>query len=237
MILELAQGKTNRPVAATLKDLHETLANYEDSKMPSSQRRFLMRAVQALFPGEEQFPTLAAEDLAALYLEAAPTDVNSSRLVPTSLPGIWQFASAHGRVITLHRTDGLIKRMRAAASSPILPADVRLNLFRPGQESNQALFSLAAGANFPGWRLGLSLADQQIFQTASQGRVTRYLWIGVLVISSAVILGSLALGMVRRQMTLTQLRNDLVANVTHELKTPVSVSVKRLTKMWQTMNA
>jgi len=93
-----------------------------------------MRAVQALFPGEEQFPTLAAEDLAALYLEARPTDVSASRLVPTFLYQVFGNLPQLTAVITLHRTDGLIKRMRAAASSPILPADVRLNLFRPGQE-------------------------------------------------------------------------------------------------------
>jgi len=190
--------------------------------MTSAQRRFLMRSVQGLFPDHGQFPTLAAEDLAALYLEAGRTASDASGLRPAALPGVWQFTSAHGRVITLHRSDALIKRMRAAASSEILPADVRLNFFTPGQESDKALLSLPAGASFPGWRLGLALTDQHIFQTASQQRVTGYLWIGVLVIATVVILGSLALGMVRRQMTLTQLRNDLVANVTHELKTPLS---------------
>jgi signal transduction histidine kinase len=37
-----------------------------------------------------------------------------------------------------------------------------------------------------------------------------------------VALALLALGMIRRQAALTQLRNDLVANVTHELKTPLA---------------
>jgi signal transduction histidine kinase len=64
--------------------------------------------------------------------------------------------------------------------------------------------------------------DQQLFQIASRQRVSSYLWIGGLVIVAMLVLGSLALGLVRRQMALTQLRNDLVANVTHELKTPLT---------------
>jgi len=47
-------------------------------------------------------------------------------------------------------------------------------------------------------------------------------WIGALVVATVIGLAVLALGLVRRQAALTQLRNDLVANVTHELKTPLS---------------
>jgi signal transduction histidine kinase len=74
----------------------------------------------------------------------------------------------------------------------------------------------------PGWRLALSLRDQRLFDAAAEQRIASYVWIGVLVFATVIVLAALALRLVRRQMALTQLRNDLVANVTHELKTPLS---------------
>src|SRR6185437_4410289 len=41
-------------------------------------------------------------------------------------------------------------------------------------------------------------------------------------LGSVVVLALLVLRLFRRQIALTQLRNDLVANVTHELKTPLA---------------
>jgi signal transduction histidine kinase len=74
----------------------------------------------------------------------------------------------------------------------------------------------------PGWRLALSLNDQRIFESAADQRIAAYVWIGLLVVAVVIVLAALALRLVRRQMALTQLRNDLVANVTHELKTPLA---------------
>jgi signal transduction histidine kinase len=61
-----------------------------------------------------------------------------------------------------------------------------------------------------------------LFDTAAEHRVAAYIWTGALVVGAVVVLALLALGLVRRQMALTRLRNDLVANVTHELKTPLA---------------
>ena len=92
----------------------------------------------------------------------------------------------------------------------------------PGKDVEHAFLSLPAGASMPDWRLALSLSGQRLLDAAADQQIASYVWIGVLVFATVIVLAALALRLVRRQMALTQLRNDLVANVTHELKTPLS---------------
>lgn len=222
MGLELLGNSAPTRAAATLDRLKSRLLNYDDSDFPASQRRFLMHEVQKLFPAQSAFPTLAAEDLAARFLESGPVSAGEPGLRATALPGVWQFTSAHGRVIALHHTEALLARMQAAISAQPLSADISVTPLPPGAEFEKYFVSLPAGTNCPGWRLGLTLNDRRLFDTATNQQVASYVWIGVLMLLLVAVLASLALGLVRRQMALTRLRNDLVANVTHELKTPLS---------------
>jgi signal transduction histidine kinase len=221
MAIELVKDSAPEKAAVLYNRLKEQVLNY-DSAMSSSQRRFLMRELQRSFPDQKEFPMLASEDLAARYAEAGAGDAMRPGLHPSPLPGIWQFSSSRGLVVTLHKTENLLARMRAAAATPDLPADVRVDFVAPGQDAEGSLLSLPAGSTFQGWRLALSLRDQRLFDTATSERARSYVWIGALVVATVIVLAVLALGLVRRQAALTQLRNDLVANVTHELKTPLS---------------
>ena len=222
MALELLKDSAPDRARATLERLRTRLLDYDDPALSGPQRRFLMHEVQRLFPDQTFSPMLAAEDLAARCLEAGPIRAGEPDLRPTALPGIWQFGSAHGRAVTLHQTETLLARMRTGITSQLLPADVSLTVLPPGKEFERSFLSLPAGASLPGWRLALSLNDQRLFDTAADQRIASYVWIGFLVLATVIVLAALALRLVRRQMALTQLRNDLVANVTHELKTPLS---------------
>src|SRR5207249_2472993 len=102
-----------------------------------------------LFPQSARFPTLPAEDLAARFLETKSSAAPEAGLLMTSLPGVWQFASAGRRVLALHRAENLTGRMRAAVASEALPADIGIEWFAPGQETDSALMSIAAGVNLP----------------------------------------------------------------------------------------
>jgi signal transduction histidine kinase len=160
--------------------------------------------------------------LAARYLEAGAARHDEPGLHATSLPGVWQLTSNSGQVVALHETEKLYSRMRAALLPQTLPTGVVLAFVPPGQDAEKFLLSTPAGSSLPGWRLGLSIDEQRLFKTAADQRIAAYLWIGVLVVGAVAVLAALALRLIRRQLALTQLRNDLVANVTHELKTPLS---------------
>jgi signal transduction histidine kinase len=222
MALELLKDSAPDRSRATLELLKQRLLDYDDPALAAPQRRFLMHEVQRLFPDQTLSPMLAAEDLAARCLEAGPIHPGEAALRPTALPGVWQRVSTRGLVVALHQTDALIARMRNGVSAQLLPADVSLAFLPPGKETERFFLSQPAGASLPGWRLALSLNDQRMFESAADQRIAAYVWIGLLVVAVVMVLAALALRLVRRQMTLTQLRNDLVANVTHELKTPLA---------------
>lgn len=180
--------------------LHRELLDY-NSPMPAPQRRFLMRRVQQLSPRQPPFPTLAAEDLAAAYLEEKPTNV-------------WRISAGHGRVLLLFRAEGLRQRLRSALGQDVV-------LLPPGKETGSYLVADAAGTNLPGWHLALALNDRRL-DAAAKAQVASYIWVGVLVLAAVAVLALIAVRLIRRQVWAAQLRNDLVANVTHELKTPLS---------------
>jgi len=222
MALELLKDSAPDRARGPLARLRQRVLDYDDPGLSAPQRRFLMRELQRPFPDPAVAALLAAEDLAARCLEAGPLHPTWSFLGPSPLPGVWQFGSAQRRAVALHQTEAVIARMRGQVSSQLLPTDVSVTFLPPGKETEPLLISQLAGPALPGWRIAFSLNGPGLFDTLAQRRIASYLWIGVLVFATVIVLAALALRLVRRQVALTQLRNDLVANVTHELKTPLS---------------
>jgi hypothetical protein len=208
-LLALESDPQNPDLAGRLR---ARVSDYESDALPSSQRRFLMRELLRFFPGES-FPTLAAEDLAARYLEAHPTPARPDALRAADLPGVWHAASPGGRAIVLFQVATLRAKLEAAAHDPLPSAGVRISALAPNEDAttDATLVTAALGAPLPGWRLGLSLEDRAIFDTAADRRVAAYLWTGSGVIAAMTVLAFFVARGFGRQVQLARLKNDLVA--------------------------
>jgi len=107
MALELLKESGPDQARAPFLRLRQRVFDYGDAALSSPQRRFLMREMLKLFPDPGVAQMLAAEDLAARRLEAGPLLSRDPVLRPSGLPGVWQFASTHGRLVALYQSEAL----------------------------------------------------------------------------------------------------------------------------------
>ncbi len=207
--------RADRRFAAALQRLVSELNDYERVSMPPAQRLFLMDEVHALDPSSQfptpgsRFPTMEAERLAAQYLEsnAAPD-------------GTWKLASKSGQVVALYRTATMLAAMQAVLNQQSQSHSVRFDMLPPGKSA--AGEAIDAGSLLPGWRISFALLDTRPMEDAARARRVSYLWAGFLAIGIMAVMGLLAGDIFRRQMRLARLKTDLVAAVSHELKTPLA---------------
>jgi len=223
LALELAEETDSRQFRALAGKLADRLSDYGDPAMPSGQRRFLMLALREVAPDVPAFPTLAAEHLAAEYLEARPPPARPLQL--SRAPGdLWNFPSAGGEVAAIFRTETLLAEMRSAGRLDEPFAGATLALVRPGSPpaEAEAVLAVAAPRQMPGWKLELRLAGEEPFAAAASRRNAIYLWTGIVGIVIIAVLALMVGRFVSRQMRLARLKNDLIATVSHELKTPLA---------------
>jgi len=222
MALELITNRNSSLFQSIGHRLAARLTDYENPVLAAPQRRFLMKEVQELSPEELKFPTLAAEQLAAEVCENNPHPASGSTLQRGILPDLWQFTTLNHRVLALIRLDKLLAATEAALSPDNSLPDVKVALAPPDVDVPDAFVTLPAGEPMPGWRLALSLADREFFDATAGRRTAVYLWTAIFVMAGMGVLTVVAVRLVRRQIALARLKNDLAATVSHELKTPLS---------------
>lgn len=210
----MAPGDPSR--RSILQRLTTLLNNYE-KVMPAAQRLFLMDEVRAAAPASS-FPTLEAERLAQQFLEDGDARPASAGLQPTRIPDVWQLTSRAGRLVALYRTPTVL----AAARSVLGEGNKAVKFYLTPPNVRTRAESIAAGAMLPGWQLSATVTDAKFLEEAARSRTASYLWAGYLVIALMAITGVAAGQFFRKQMQLARLKTDLVAAVSHELKTPLA---------------
>jgi signal transduction histidine kinase len=180
--------KADNPLRAMLNDY--------TNGMPSAQRLFLMNELH------DPFPTLAAETLAAQFLETESVSHDDPALRATSIPEVWRISG--DRMVALFRRPTIVAAARKLTEGSTVEA-----VLLPG----------AAPGLPPEWQIAVPHPDPT---SSAQARSFPYFWVGFLAIAVVAVSSLIAGQALRRQWQIARLKTDLVAAVSHELKTPIS---------------
>lgn len=228
--LQLIADGSDPRFQTVFQELSRRLSDYGPSSLAAAQRLFLMRQLSTTLgesvvqlATEPSFDTLAAERLAARYVDSNPPAAVVSALQPSGLADLWHWASSDGRVVALFDQPRLIEELRGVIALQSLPRDTTVDIYPPTTQAEDP-FAIAVPAGLPlqGWQLVLIPQDPTLLATAARQRISAYLSTGVLVVGLLVFLVFLVARTVGRQLRLTQLKNNLLSTVSHELKTPLA---------------
>ncbi len=212
--------------AAVLRRLSVWLSDYS-LPIPSAQRLFLMTELASLSPFRLELRKLAAERLAADFEATEPARANGVGLQACQMRNVWKLPVAGGRAIALYRDESVARTLNGVLT-PGSGGNAVFSLKAPGQTAREGrpgqvqFDAIPAGEMLPGWEVSLSLANARDFDVAARGRRAVYIWAGYLAAAAIALAGFLAIAALRRQARLARLRTDLVAAVSHELKTPLA---------------
>ena len=223
LVLNLLPREDRRYLIAARR-LHAIVADYQHWELPSTQRLFLMQEMGALgLDGElSEFPTYKAEMLAARFLDTDRVRAGDSALRLTGTQDVWKLTSSDGQIIGLYRSETVLAAMRRFLDEQNLPNDLLFAVNPPGVKAAGYDEGTPAGSRLPGWQITLTLKSGEQFDATAKRQMASYVWIGFLLIATMAVLALVSGQALRRQMRLASLKTDLVAAVSHELKTPLS---------------
>jgi signal transduction histidine kinase len=86
----------------------------------------------------------------------------------------------------------------------------------------QPFLQAQLGQFFPDWNAEIHFRDIDIFETTADRQKMMYVWAGLLAIAVMLSAGLLTAQVVGKQIKTNKLKNDFIATVSHELKTPLA---------------
>ncbi|MCM8525379.1 MAG: HAMP domain-containing histidine kinase [Lentisphaeraceae bacterium] len=222
LLLELQPSPSNTNSNQVLNKLFAILKDYSRTDILTTQRHQLSSRLQKIHP-ELFFPLHRSEKIS---LDLMKIDNNQDRrniLQKTLKKDLWQY-TVNGRVVLLFSLDNLKQIMTSLIQFVEIPPETTISLNPPGVVAADAIVSLDAANRMPGWEISLNFIDPGYMSSLVNQRTRVFRMTSIIVIAFSLVLGFLFLRDMRRKLHLADLKNDLVANVTHELKTPLASS-------------
>ena len=249
--LELMDGSDHPLHDRVFETLSNRVRDYREPVLPARQRTFLLRALGERYgerkeSGEPRFPLLEAEALSTAYVDRHANRFDSAFgstfplvgswmtaaeqeegpvLERCLMRGVWQLVLPGEGLVALFREEGLRGELDALGAGSSLSEAFAPSLIPPGEEARDPAgraLSLPSPRPLVGWRLVFDPTGEHIFEDSEDRAAAVYLWTGLLFTVALVGLVALVFRIVNRQMRIARLENDLVATVTHELKTPLA---------------
>jgi signal transduction histidine kinase len=155
-------------------------------------------------------------------LAASQKAERADTLSATALADVWRLSAANGSLELLYTKAHLQSSLQTLAQQRLTEADTLLLPPAAEIEAHSILASTPVGNLMPGWRIALSAKGRPSLDTAAKARISLYLWTGLLITAGIVLLSIITAGYLNRQIRQSRLKNDLIATVSHELKTPLS---------------
>ena len=224
LCLELTAASPHPLTAEIESRLRARLGDYS-TYLAAPQRRFLMKAVRALRPDSQPFVTESAEATAARFAETRKAVDAQPGLRSAGFEGLWQYRIGFAPCVLLMTRERIQNLFQSILRDADLPQDIAIRLTSPDDPTttdDADMVVAPVGGEFPGWSLSLSLVGNQTLLADTRQRVTAIWWTAILSIAGIVTLAVLVGLMMSRQLATARLKSDLVATVSHELKTPLA---------------